>query len=139
LRLLPEELAIAGIELLSDHPMKHGGFANIYRGRYTNTAGHEMQVALKVLKVFEDQSDELRQKMLEKFSKEAPVWRYLKHKNIVEFLGVDSTTFPSPAYAMVSPWMEQGSVLKYVLSNSPSSNYAVLLVSQIPHSIQIYS
>ncbi|KAJ7463708.1 hypothetical protein FB451DRAFT_966611, partial [Mycena latifolia] len=38
----------------------------------------------------------------------------LKDKNIVRFLGVDSTTFPGPARAMVSPWMPLGSTLKYM-------------------------
>ncbi|KAF8209736.1 hypothetical protein K438DRAFT_1571378 [Mycena galopus ATCC 62051] len=62
------------------------------------------------------------------FSKEALVWYYLKPKNIVPFFGVDFTTFPSPARAMVSPWMPLGSVLKYMGENSPSSLYALELL-----------
>ncbi|KAJ7488874.1 kinase-like domain-containing protein, partial [Mycena latifolia] len=52
----------------------------------------------------------------------------LKDKNIVPFLGVDSTTFPGPARAMVSPWMPLGSALKYMGENSPVAPYAIDLV-----------
>ncbi|KAJ6471182.1 kinase-like domain-containing protein, partial [Mycena vulgaris] len=91
----------------------------------------EVEVALKVPKIAEVQSDEERRILQAKFAKEALVWRYVKHENIVPFLGVDSTTFPSPAKAMVSPWMSHGSVLKYMKDHSPSSNYAIDLLLDI--------
>ncbi|KAJ7608066.1 hypothetical protein DFH06DRAFT_1149244 [Mycena polygramma] len=125
LQLLPDELAVHGVKLLSDHPIKHGGFSNIYHAKYKDPDGEEVEVALKVLKIFEDQSDERRLLLHNKFTKEALVWHYLRHKNIVRFIGVDSTTFPSPARAMVSPWMPLGSVLKYMTEFSPSSMYAI--------------
>ncbi|KAJ7289835.1 kinase-like domain-containing protein, partial [Mycena rebaudengoi] len=101
LKILPKELAIHGIVLLSDHPVKYGGFADIYHGQYTDSKGETFEVALK------------------KFAKEALVWHYLNHPNIVPFLGVDATTFPSPTMAMVSSWMSQGNVLNYMGENSP--------------------
>ncbi|KAJ7832271.1 kinase-like domain-containing protein [Mycena leptocephala] len=131
LRLLPDEIAISGVGLLDEHPVNHGGFSNIYRGMYTNPAGEQVEVALKVLKIFQDQSDERRQILHDKFAKEALVWHYLKHKNIVPFLGVDFTTFPSPARAMVSPWMPEGSVLKYMAEHSPTCLYALDLLSDV--------
>ncbi|KAJ6556942.1 hypothetical protein B0H10DRAFT_1967479 [Mycena sp. CBHHK59/15] len=133
LNLLPDEIAIGGVTLLTVHPVKHGGFANIYHGRYKNLDGEYVEVALKVLRIFEDQSDEERLLLHSKFTKEALVWHSLKHKNIVPFLGVDSTTFPSPARAMASPWMPLGSVLKYMTENPPSSMYAIELVRQELH------
>ncbi|KAJ7251642.1 kinase-like domain-containing protein, partial [Mycena rebaudengoi] len=42
--------------------------------------------------------------------------------------GVDGTTFPGLAMAMVSPWMQQGNVLNYMAQHSPSSQYAIALV-----------
>ncbi|KAJ7240626.1 kinase-like domain-containing protein, partial [Mycena haematopus] len=134
--LLPEELAVTDVVLLSEHPTKHGGFSNIYHGRYTDADGKQKEVALKVLKIFEDQSDERRHLLHDKFTKEALVWRYLKHRNVVPFLGVDSTTFPSPARAMVSPWMVQGSVLKYMAENSPVAGYAVDLLNDVIRGLQ---
>ncbi|KAF7365848.1 Kinase-like protein [Mycena venus] len=125
LKLIPEDIIISGVILSSKHPAKHGGFSDIYQGSYLDADGKQVEVALKVLKIFEDQSDERRVLLYDKFTKETLVWRYLKHKNIVPFLGVDSTTFPSPARAMVSPWMPLGSVLKYMADHSPSATYAI--------------
>ncbi|KAJ6459024.1 hypothetical protein C8R45DRAFT_1081570 [Mycena sanguinolenta] len=131
LKLLPEELAVTDVVLLSEHPTKHGGFSNIYHAQFKSASGEQKQVALKVLKIFEDQSEERRHVLHDKFTREALVWRYLKHTNVVPFLGVDSTTFPSPARAMVSPWMPQGSVLKYMAENSPVGGYAVELINDV--------
>lgn len=128
LKILPEELAVHGVTLLSDRPVKYGGFADIYHGKYTNANGEEVEVALKVLKIFQDQSDEGRRLLLQKFAKEALVWQYLKHPNIVRFLGVDATTFAAPTMAMVSLWMAQGNALNYMAENSPVARYAITLV-----------
>ncbi|KAF8147956.1 kinase-like domain-containing protein [Mycena galopus ATCC 62051] len=91
----------------------------------------KVEVALKVLKIFQDQSDETRRLLNQKFIKEALIWHSLKHTNIVPFLGVDSTTFPSPSKAMVCPWMPRGSVLKYMMEHSPSSVYALDLLNDV--------
>ncbi|KAJ7481880.1 kinase-like domain-containing protein, partial [Mycena latifolia] len=131
LKILPEELAIHGVVLLSDRPIKYGGFADIYHGHYTNAKEEEVEVALKVLKVFQDQSDDDRRLLLQKFAKEALVWHYLKHPNIVPLLGVDGSTFPSPTMAMVSPWMPQGSALHYMSENSPAAQYAINLLHDV--------
>ncbi|KAJ7694043.1 kinase-like domain-containing protein, partial [Mycena olivaceomarginata] len=108
--------------------VKSGGFADIYHGRYATGDGEEVEVALKVLRIFQDQSDDGRRVLLQKFTKEALVWRYLKHPNILPFLGVDGTAFPTPTMAIVSPWISQGSVLNYMAENSPASRYAIGLV-----------
>ncbi|KAJ7792599.1 kinase-like domain-containing protein, partial [Mycena olivaceomarginata] len=131
LHLLPEQLAITNVFLLSAHPVKHGGFSAIYHGRYENDDGKEVEFALKVLKMFDDQPEERRHLPHRKFTQEALVWNLLKHKNIVPFLGVDSTTFPSPARAMVSPWMAKGNVLAYIAENSPVAPYALKLLNDV--------
>ncbi|KAJ7121648.1 kinase-like domain-containing protein [Mycena epipterygia] len=112
---------------MKDRAVKSGGFADIYHGRYTNADGEQVEVALKVLRIFQDHSEDTGRRVLQKFVKEAIVWRYLKHPNILPFLGVDDTTFPVPRMAMVSPWMPQGSVLNYMSENSPVSRYAINL------------
>jgi hypothetical protein len=68
-----------GTTLLSrKHPAKHGGFSDIYQGSYLDADEKQVEVALKVLKNFEDQSDERRALLYDKFTKETLVWRYLK-------------------------------------------------------------
>jgi hypothetical protein len=130
LSLLPEKLEVTDVDLLSEHPIAQGGFSNIYRGRCKNSEGVDVEIALKVLRIFEDQSDEKRRILHDKFSKEVLVWHSLKHHNVVPFLGVNSDKFPPPSRAMVSLWMPQGSVLKYIAQpgNSPVSPYAIELV-----------
>ncbi|KAJ7239895.1 kinase-like domain-containing protein, partial [Mycena rebaudengoi] len=108
-----------------------GGFSNVYRGRFTNTNETQVEVALKVLKTFEDQSHETRRLLNQKFIKEALIWHSLKHTNIVPFLGVNSITFPSLSRAVVCPWMPRGSVLKYMMEHSPSSVYALDLLNDV--------
>ncbi|KAJ7321543.1 kinase-like domain-containing protein [Mycena albidolilacea] len=120
---LPDEMVVNGGTLLSEHPVKHGGFSNVYRGRFKDSNGDDVEVALKVLKIFEDQTDESRRVLNKKIVKEAFVWQYARHKNVVPFLGVDITTFPSKA--MVSPWMPLGSVLSYMGQHSPSCSRAL--------------
>jgi hypothetical protein len=57
LKILPEKLQVHDVVLLNDRPVKYGGFADIYHGQYTNDHGTQVEVALKVLKIFHDQSD----------------------------------------------------------------------------------
>ncbi|KAJ7454434.1 hypothetical protein FB451DRAFT_1049620 [Mycena latifolia] len=99
---LPESAAVEGVVLLSDHPVKSGGSADVYRAQCTKPDGEEVNIALKVLRFFQDQSVDDRRVILERFAREAIVWHYLEHPNIVPFLGVDGTTFPSPSMTMVS-------------------------------------
>ncbi|KAJ7196142.1 kinase-like domain-containing protein [Mycena rebaudengoi] len=125
LELLPQEMSITGIVLSCPHPISGGGFANVYRGQYTDADGVQVDVALKALRIFQNQTEDALAALHKKFVKEALVWYHLRHDNIVPFLGVDSTTFPGPARAMmVSPWMPLGSVLRYIASIS--TDYAVL-------------
>ncbi|KAJ7723338.1 kinase-like domain-containing protein [Mycena maculata] len=64
--------------------------------------GEEVEVVLRVLKIFQDQSDDGWRVVRQKFAEEALVWWYLKHPNIVPFLGLDGTTFSSPTMAMLA-------------------------------------
>ncbi|KAJ6457351.1 kinase-like domain-containing protein, partial [Mycena sanguinolenta] len=47
------------------------------------------------------------------FCREALVWKELCHPYILPFLGIEENSFPS-LLCMVSPWMEHGTVLKYL-------------------------
>ncbi|KAJ7875920.1 hypothetical protein B0H14DRAFT_2568514 [Mycena olivaceomarginata] len=67
-KILPEAIAIHGVALLNVHPVKAGGFANIYHRTYTNTDMEQVEVALKALKIFHDQSDDDLRKILQKFA-----------------------------------------------------------------------
>ncbi|KAJ6471774.1 hypothetical protein C8R47DRAFT_1297139 [Mycena vitilis] len=131
LEQLPNELAKTNVTLASTHPTAYGGFSNIYRGKQKDDDGKEVEVALKVLRHFEDQPAETRHRLRSKFAKEALMWFDLKHPNIVPFLGVDTINFPNLGGAMISPWMPRGNVLRYIAENSPVAPYAVELLKDI--------
>ncbi|KAJ6510567.1 kinase-like domain-containing protein, partial [Mycena sanguinolenta] len=108
---LPDQLSISNIVQVGGFASKGGSFGDVYRGRYKDpTNGVQTDVALKVLRIFENTTEEGSVASVEKFIKEALVWHGLKHKNILPFLGVDYITF-TPRLAMVAPWMPLGSVL----------------------------
>ncbi|KAJ7323279.1 kinase-like domain-containing protein [Mycena albidolilacea] len=88
IQVLPEKLSVTNRTLPSEHPITYGGFSNIYRGRDRNADGKKVEVALKVLKVFEAQPAKRRHLLHANFTKECFVWHYLKHRNIVPFLSM---------------------------------------------------
>ncbi|KAJ7461114.1 kinase-like domain-containing protein [Mycena latifolia] len=120
LGVLPEALHVPDVILLTESPVKSGGFADIFHGQYNNQAAEKVEVALKVLRIFSSQSDTERRILQENSQKR----RF--HDNIVPFIGVNST-FPGQTMAMVSLWMAQGSVLTYMADRSLLSRSAISL------------
>ena len=45
------------------------------------------------------------------------LWRQLRHQNILPFYGVTVDAF-APQLAMISPWLENGCVIRYLKENS---------------------
>ncbi|KAJ7196145.1 kinase-like domain-containing protein, partial [Mycena rebaudengoi] len=129
---LPEELSLRGIVLLNEQPVGGGGFSNVYHGQYQTHDGVRVHVALKLLKISEDQTPDARRT----FVKEVLVWHQLRHPNIVPFLGVDSTTFTAPARAMVSLWMSMGNVREYITEYSPASIHAINLLDDVAQGLK---
>ena len=54
----------------------------------------------------------------QKFCHEAVIWKRLSHPNLLPFLGVNQKLFP---LAMISEWMEHGTILQFVKRN-PAAN-----------------
>ncbi|KAJ7231954.1 kinase-like domain-containing protein [Mycena rebaudengoi] len=106
LHILPSSFFVTGVSGREGYPTFGGGFGDIYRASYNGKP-----VALKHLRMFHRRT-ELRS-IYSKFCKEALIWQQLKHPYILPMLGIDCETFPS-SLCMVSPWMENGTVLKYL-------------------------
>ncbi|KAJ7144130.1 kinase-like domain-containing protein [Mycena epipterygia] len=49
----------------------------------------------------------------QKFCREVLIWQRLRHLYIVPLIGIDTESFPS-SLCMVSPWMKNGTVIKYL-------------------------
>ncbi|KAJ7107504.1 kinase-like domain-containing protein [Mycena epipterygia] len=103
---LPVALFISGVNDPDEHPTFAGGFGEVYRASYQGR-----MVALKRIRTFTANSTSHRTRW--EFCREAVVWRGLSHRFILPLIGIDRETFPS-SFCMVSPWMKQGTVLKYL-------------------------
>ncbi|KAF8212855.1 kinase-like domain-containing protein, partial [Mycena galopus ATCC 62051] len=140
---LPSALFITGVVEHHSFPSFHGGFGDIYQASYAGAT-----VALKHMRTFADGGEDQRRIRLvslhsscqpdfslfpNQFCREALVWQRLQHPHILPFIGIDREAFP-PSLCMVSPWMEHGTVLKY-LSDHGRSNVDKLL-SEIAQGLQ---
>ncbi|KAJ7805838.1 hypothetical protein B0H14DRAFT_2610991 [Mycena olivaceomarginata] len=83
---------------------------DIWKGTFS-----EKPVCLKVLRFFATETD--REKLKKEFFHEALIWRQLRHPNILPFLGISDELF-APSLCMISPWMENGSLIRF-LENNP--------------------
>jgi len=110
--LYPECLTLKGVQRLG-RPVAAGTFGDVWKGIIRGES-----VAIKVLRIYDEIDVE---KHLKEFTKEAIVWRQLSHCNILPFYGVYHVENNSPTVCLVSPWMENGSLPKF-LSRFPNTD-----------------
>ncbi|KAJ7082103.1 kinase-like domain-containing protein [Mycena epipterygia] len=104
LEQLPGSLFIAGVNDYDAVPTFHGGFGDVYG------ASHQgRMVAVKRIRSFTSNAHRARLQFL----REALVWQGLHHPFILPLIGIDRDTF-ADSFCMVSPWMKEGTVLKYL-------------------------
>ncbi|KAF8215606.1 kinase-like domain-containing protein, partial [Mycena galopus ATCC 62051] len=123
---LPSSLFITGVTGHNEHAVFFGGFGDIYQASYNGKT-----VALKRIRTLHRDAEQRRIRL--QFCREALVWQHLQHPFILPFIGIDSETFAS-SLCMVSPWMENGTVLKY-LNDHGRANVDKLLL-QIARGLQ---
>ncbi|KAL5504805.1 hypothetical protein ACEPAH_7468 [Sanghuangporus vaninii] len=95
----------------TSHPIP-GGYSDIMLGYCTRSDGTEYKVAVKRLRLNIMQDSEFQKKL----AKELYIWSKLKNSRILPLEGfyLENNNYPS----LVSRWMENGTVLKYLESNS---------------------
>ncbi|KAK7437405.1 hypothetical protein VKT23_018650 [Stygiomarasmius scandens] len=108
--LYPTCLILDNVTKIGEHPVASGGFGEIWRGR----VGDHL-ACLKIVRIY-GESDV--QKLLKEFLKEAILWRQLTHPNVTPFLGLYFLDSTKQRVCLISPWMENGNLRKY-LSNHP--------------------
>ncbi|KDQ49539.1 hypothetical protein JAAARDRAFT_42767 [Jaapia argillacea MUCL 33604] len=114
-----------GLRITSNEPIGAGTFSNVYCGRFG-----QHDVAIKIIREFRSNGDDRNIKE-KRFSVEAIFWHFLKHENLVPFLGVSSIIplFPKASEAplcLVSEWMPHGTLCQYIVSH-PSAPRLKLL------------
>ena len=129
---LPSSYTVSGdLARIGEEPAAFGGFADVWEGTHCNT-----RVCIKALRVtlnddltlakvrtstrfFASTEEHLR--VSQSFFKEVVIWKRLRHPNIVSFIGV--TTKP---LQMVSEWMPNGTLTKYVEKNPDADRIALV-------------
>ncbi|KAF9257175.1 kinase-like protein [Marasmius fiardii PR-910] len=113
-RILPASLLVDVVVRPEDklQPVGGGGFSDIY------TAVHGSQaVCLKVLRVFSIDDISRRDETIYNLYKETLLWTQLNHPNVLPFLGWSKGLSSVYPICMVSPWMENGDVVKFLKKN----------------------
>ncbi|KAJ7264479.1 kinase-like domain-containing protein [Mycena haematopus] len=112
----PYCVELAGRIILEDRfPFASGGNSNIYRGQLLLCDTPPIQVAMKMLRVCDDDVDQLDRRL----RREVEIWRRLKHRNVLPFFGVCDDIAPRPM--LISIFCHFGHVGTY-LKTHPWAN-----------------
>ncbi|KAJ6551288.1 kinase-like domain-containing protein, partial [Mycena capillaripes] len=87
-----------------------GGFGDLWKGFVRGQS-----VSVKIMRIFRNAHVETAVK---EFSREALIWRQLRHPNVLPFFGL---YYLEDRLCLVSPWMENGNMMEFV-SNENLSN-----------------
>ncbi|KAG8768236.1 hypothetical protein FRC12_005694, partial [Ceratobasidium sp. 428] len=101
-------------------PISGGGFGDVFRGSLLQGR----LVAVKAARLYLQQDDKDGRKVLKNAARELYTWSQLEHKNIVQLLGL--VEFRGQV-AMVSPWMDNGTLLDYIKRNPTADRYHLCL------------
>ncbi|KAJ3561077.1 hypothetical protein NP233_g10418 [Leucocoprinus birnbaumii] len=102
-------------------PAQSGGYADIYIGRYPKNAKSSkevIKVAIKVLRVVKDDPDIIK-KINTYLIRETVVWTRLSHPNILSFLGLANDQGRDGCPALISPFCQNGEVMRYLKNGDP--------------------
>ncbi|KAF9022758.1 kinase-like protein, partial [Hymenopellis radicata] len=93
------------------------------------------KVCLKVLRLFLTGSgrEDSELRLRKDYCREAMVWRQLRHRNVLPFLGVDNDLF-APSFCLISLWMENGIIVSF-LKRNPAHDH-LQAVCEIAQGIQ---
>ncbi|TDL18692.1 kinase-like protein [Rickenella mellea] len=103
--VFPRILTLDDITDRSEHPLYAGGFGDVWRASWRGRS-----VALKSPRLTLVVND--AERAHRNLCREVLLWRQLNHPHLLEFLGV--CKYSSPYTSIVSPWMENGTVLNFV-------------------------
>ncbi|KAF8595616.1 kinase-like protein [Ceratobasidium sp. AG-I] len=116
-RACPDITQNIDLQRCTRSPIAGGGFGDIYRGSLVDGT----EVAIKCSRVFVGSDDE-SQKKLKRAARELYAWSKFKHENVLDLLGL---ALFRGEIAMVSPWMENGDIIAYLLKKPDSNRYSL--------------
>ncbi|KAF7357977.1 hypothetical protein MVEN_00844500 [Mycena venus] len=99
---------------LANHPAAAGSFGDVWKGLI-----HAETVSVKIMRVYQEADVEA---LLKEFYREALIWRQLSHPNLLPFFGAYYLEGTKSQLCLVSPWMENGDVSRYLKGNPEGVN-----------------
>ncbi|PBK94144.1 kinase-like protein [Armillaria gallica] len=109
--LFPESFVVnEGVVRESGYPIDGGEASDIWKGTVDGRG-----VCLKVFRTFSMTVTETKS-FFKELCHEAVIWKHLHHKNILPFIGINTTSFVD-RFCLISPWMQNGNVIKFLESN----------------------
>ncbi|KAL0579172.1 hypothetical protein V5O48_002853 [Marasmius crinis-equi] len=100
--LHPKCLSIQNVEKLGNHPVGGGGFGDVWEG----VVGDGSMLKLSLLRGY---------------LREAILWRQLRHRNVLPFLGIYFLDGSRQQVCLVSPWMEKGNLVQFLKKAPPEA------------------
>ncbi|KAL4257574.1 Protein kinase domain-containing protein [Pleurotus pulmonarius] len=110
--IFPSSLMVEDVVNVETSAKRGGGYADVFRGSYQGK-----QVALKCLRIFLKGHD--RHEAHKAVCREALLWKRVRHKYVLPFLGIDGTS-RSPSICLLSPWMTNGTIRDFMKENKDS-------------------
>ncbi|KZP09930.1 kinase-like protein [Athelia psychrophila] len=111
---------LSGTVVADGNTSTHGGsYGDVWMGTWNNGKKNTM-VAVKAIRLRGDLED-YRLKLHKRLRRELRVWQGLSHPNIVPLLGTVTSfsshlSYKSVSPAMISPWMKNGNLIRYMES-----------------------
>ncbi|KAF8990025.1 hypothetical protein BDQ17DRAFT_1372489 [Cyathus striatus] len=118
--LYPSSYILTGIKR-DAYPVTSGYFGEIFQGEINGR-----NLALKVFKLYANEMDKIND-LFKGFYKEAILWRYLVHPNLLPFYGIYQLGDTGGRICLVSPWMSNGNICQY-LQRYPDTNRQHLIM-----------
>ncbi|KAJ7651364.1 hypothetical protein FB45DRAFT_859919 [Roridomyces roridus] len=115
--LHPRCFVLSDIQTMG-HQMAAGGFGDVYKGEVLGEI-----VSVKVMRVYQEADVQAllnvgqAQLCQAEFYREAVIWRHLSHPNLLPFFGVYYLEATKSRLCLLSPWMENGNVVRYIQYN----------------------
>ncbi|KAF8140742.1 kinase-like domain-containing protein [Mycena galopus ATCC 62051] len=102
-----------------------GGFGDIWKGVICGQS-----VCVKIMRIFEESDI---QAALKEFGREAVIWRQMCHPNVLPFFGV---YYLGSRLCLVSPWMEEGHIVKFIANKKPTNAERLSLILDVAFGLE---
>ncbi|KAF8182998.1 kinase-like domain-containing protein, partial [Mycena galopus ATCC 62051] len=113
------------LQLVGSHPVAAGSFGDVWKGLVRGQT-----VCVKIIRVYQEADVKALMKASRAsiFYHEALIWRQLSHPNLLPFFGLYHPKNTKSQLCLVSPWMENGDITRYLKNNSVGVNRLTLVL-----------